>query len=122
MALMGPALLQGDYVSGNAELRLPAVADNYDGTDDGGLIPVAIKGISSGTTIVNTVNPSNWEELQCPKLGDNYILSEKFDAAETASEAPTMRAMDTKADEGPDQGVFVLATRMPRRKVGTSSV
>ena len=85
-------------VSGNAELRLPAVADNYDGTDDGGLIPVTIKGISSGTTIVNTVNPSNWEELQCPKLGDNYILSKKFDAAETASEAA----------EGPDQGVFVL--------------
>ena len=98
MALMGPALLQGDYVSGNAELRLPAVADNYDGTDDGGLIPVTIKGISSGTTIVNTVNPSNWEELQCPKLGDNYILSKKFDAAETASEAA----------EGPAQGVFVL--------------
>ncbi len=86
------------FVSGNAELRLPAVADNYDGTDDGGLIPVTIKGISSGTTIVNTVNPSNWEELQCPKLGDNYILSKKFDAAETASEAA----------EGPDQGVFVL--------------
>lgn len=98
MALMGPALLQGDYVAGNAELRLPAVADNYDGTDDGGLIPVTIKGISSGTTIVNTVNPGNWEELQCPKLGDNYILSKKFDAAETASEAA----------EGPDQGVFVL--------------
>lgn len=98
MALMGPALLQGDYVSGDAELRLPAVADNYDGTDDGGLIPVTIKGISSGTTIVNTVNPSNWEELQCPKLGDNYILSKKFDAAETASEAA----------DGPDQGVFVL--------------
>lgn len=108
MALMGPALLQGDYVAGNAELRLPAVADNYDGTDDGGLIPVTIKGISSGTTIVNTVNPGNWKELQCPKLGDNYILSKKFDAAETASEAPTMSAMDTKAAEGPDQGVFVL--------------
>ena len=108
MALMGPALLQGDYVAGNAELRLPAVADNYDGTDDGGLIPVTIKGISNGTTIVNTVNPSNWEELQCPKLGDNYILSKKFDAAETASEAATMSAMDTKAAEGPDQGVFVL--------------
>lgn len=98
MALMGPALLQGDYVAGNAELRLPAVADNYDGTDDGGLIPVTIEGISSGTTIVNTVNPGNWEELQCPKIGDNYILSKKFDAAETASEAA----------EGPDQGVFVL--------------
>ena len=98
MALMGPALLQGDYVAGNAELRLPAVADNYDGTDDGGLIPVTIKGISSGATIVNTVNPDNWEELQCPKLGDNYILSKKFDTAETASEAA----------EGPDQGVFVL--------------
>ena len=108
MALMGPALLQGGYVAGNAEFRLPAVADNYDGTDDGGLIPVTIKGISSGTTIVNTVNPGNWEELQCPKLGDNYILSKKFDAAETASEAPTMSAMDTKAAEGPDQGVFVL--------------
>mgnify|MGYP004608915151 FL=1 len=108
MALMGPALLQGDYVAGNAELRLPAVADNYDGTDDGGLIPVTIKGISSGTTIVNTVNPSNWNELQCPKLGDNYILSKKFEAAETAPESPTMRAMSEKAAEGPAQGVFVL--------------
>lgn len=91
MALMAPAFLQDDYVADRGELRLPAVVSNYDGTGDGGSIPVEIKGVSSGSTTVNTVNQDDWSQLQCPNLGDNYILSQKLDNA-----------------AGPAQGVFVL--------------
>ena len=75
MALMGPAYLQNDYTATNGELRLPAVAPgaNY----DTGTIPVQIKGLSTGTTTVNTVDPSDWNTLKKPMLGDNYILSKK---------------------------------------------
>ena len=75
MALMGWAFLQSDYTGTNAELRLPAVQDgeNY----DDGTIPVKIKGQSTGTTTVNTVDPTDWQKLQKPALGDNYILSLK---------------------------------------------
>ena len=75
MALMGPAYLQNDYTATNGELRLPAVAPgaNY----DTGTIPVQIKGLSTGTTTVNTVAPADWQTLKKPALGDNYILSKK---------------------------------------------
>ena len=75
MALMGPAYLQNDYTATNGELRLPAVASgaNY----DTGTIPVQIKGLSTGTTTVNTVDPADWQTLKKPALGDNYILSKK---------------------------------------------
>ena len=75
MALMGSAYLQNDYTATNGELRLPAVAPgaNY----DTGTIPVQIKGLSTGTTTVNTVDPADWQTLKKPALGDNYILSEK---------------------------------------------
>ena len=75
MALMGSAYLQNDYTATNGELRLPAVAPgaNY----DTGTIPVQIKGLSTGTTTVNTVDPTNWQVLKKPALGDNYILSKK---------------------------------------------
>ena len=75
MALMGWALLQDNYTADNGELRLPAVAPgaNY----DTGTIPVQIKGLSTGTTTVNTVDPTNWQTLKKPALGDNYILSKK---------------------------------------------
>lgn len=91
MALMAPAFLQDDYAADRGELRLPAVVSNYDGTGDGGSIPVEIKGVSSGSTTVNTVNQDDWSQLQCPNLGDNYILSQKLDNA-----------------AGPAQEVFVL--------------
>ena len=91
MALMAPAFLQDDYVADRGELRLPAVVSNYDGAGDGGSIPVEIKGVSSGSTTVNTVNQDDWSQLQCPNLGDNYILSQKLDNA-----------------AGPAQEVFVL--------------
>ena len=75
MALMGSAYLQNDYTANNGELRLPAVAPgaNY----DTGTIPVQIKGLSTGTTTVNTVDPDDWQTLKKPALGDNYILSKK---------------------------------------------
>ena len=75
MALMGSAYLQNDYTATNGELRLPAVAPgaNY----DTGTIPVQIKGLSTGTTTVNTVDPADWQTLKKPALGDNYILSKK---------------------------------------------
>ena len=75
MALMGWALLQDNYTADNGELRLPAVAPgaNY----DTGTIPVKIKGLSTGTTTVNTVDPADWKTLKKPALGDNYILSKK---------------------------------------------
>ena len=75
MALMGPAYLQNDYTATNGELRLPTIAPgaNY----DTGTIPVQIKGLSTGTTTVNTVDPADWQTLKKPNLGDNYILSKK---------------------------------------------
>ncbi len=75
MALMGPAYLQNDYTAANGELRLPTIASgaNY----DTGTIPVQIKGLSTGTTTVNTVDPADWQTLKKPALGDNYILSKK---------------------------------------------
>ena len=75
MALMGPAYLQNDYTATNGELRLPTIAPgaNY----DTGTIPVQIKGLSTGTTTVNTVDPADWNTLKKPALGDNYILSKK---------------------------------------------
>lgn len=75
MAFMGWALLQNNYTANNGELRLPVVADgeNY----DAGTITVQIKGLSTGTTTVNTVDPADWQTLKKPALGDNYILSKK---------------------------------------------
>ena len=75
MALMGWAFLQSDYTGTNAELRLPAVQDGENYND--GTIPVEIKGQSTGTTTVNTVDPTDWQKMQKPALGDNYILSLK---------------------------------------------
>lgn len=75
MALMGSAYLQNDYTATNGELRLPTIAPgaNY----DTGTIPVQIKGLSTGTTTVNTVDPADWQTLKKPALGDNYILTKK---------------------------------------------
>ena len=87
MALMGSAYLQNDYTATNGELRLPTIVPgaNY----DTGTIPVRIKGLSTGTTTVNTVDPADWQTLKKPALGDNYILSKKN-------------------TDSPAQGVFVL--------------
>ena len=85
MALMKPSEFGGNYAGTNAELRLPAVVTNYTAAD----IPLKIKGLSTGTTTVNTVDPADWQTLKKPALGDNYILSKKN-------------------TDSPAQGVFVL--------------
>ena len=77
MALLNASLMQSDYTGTNAEIRLPVVTTNYDGTDNGGDIPLWIQGLSTGTTTVNTVDPADWQTLKKPALGDNYILSKK---------------------------------------------
>ena len=76
-ALLCPVIVSGNWESRDSELRLPAVSDNYDGTDNGGDIPVLIGGRATGVTTVNTVKADDWKTLQAPKLGDNYILSAK---------------------------------------------
>lgn len=73
MALIKPSEFGGNYAGTNAELRLPAVVTNYTAAD----IPLKIGGLSTGTTTVNTVDPTNWQTLKKPALGDNYILSKK---------------------------------------------
>ena len=73
MALMKPSEFGGDYAGTNAELRLPTVVTNYTAAD----IPLKIGGLSTGTTTVNTVDPTDWQTLKKPALGDNYILSKK---------------------------------------------
>ena len=85
MALMKPSEFGGKYEGTSAELRLPAVVTNYTAAD----IPLKIGGLSTGTTTVNTVDPTNWQTLKKPALGDNYILSKKN-------------------TDSPAQGVFVL--------------
>ena len=77
MALMKNTLFENDYSSDKSEIRLPVVSSNYDGTNDGGIIPLQIKGQSSGSTTVNTVKEDDWQTLKAPTLGDNYILSKK---------------------------------------------
>lgn len=73
MALMKPSQFGGKYKGSNAELRLPAVkpGENY----SNGMIPLEIRGLASGTTTVNTVDPKDWTELKNPQLGDNYIVA-----------------------------------------------
>ena len=70
-----PTTVSGNWTSSNSILRLPTVATgaNYPTV----LIPLEIGGLSTGTTTVNTVDPTNWQTLKKPALGDNYILSKK---------------------------------------------
>lgn len=79
IALMNPAWFRANYTGADAQFRLPAVAagNNYDGTDDGGVIPLNIDGAASGATMVYTVSPTDWKTLQKPVLGDNYITASK---------------------------------------------
>ena len=83
IALMAPAYFQSDYTANNAEIRCPAVITNYDGTENGGTIPLQIVGNSSGVTTVYTVKSDDWQTLYAPTLGDNYILSKKNGDAPT---------------------------------------
>ena len=77
MALMKPSQFDSDYTGNEGKLHLPVVSENnYSGTA-ACKIPLRIMGISSGKTTVNTVVSSDWNTLQTPSLGDNYIVSKK---------------------------------------------
>lgn len=74
IALMNPSIMQADYVGDDGTLCLPVVAENYDGTDDGGVIPLDIRGVSEGDTFVKVVSADNYTQLEMPELGQNYIV------------------------------------------------
>ncbi len=77
MALMKPSQFDSDYTGNEGKLHLPVVSENnYSGTA-ACKIPLRIMGISSGNTTVNMVASSDWNTLQTPSLGDNYIVSKK---------------------------------------------
>ena len=77
MALMKPSQFDSDYTGKEGKLHLPVVSENnYSGTA-ACKIPLRIMGISSGNTTVNMVASSDWNTLQTPSLGDNYIVSKK---------------------------------------------
>ena len=72
IAFLGDALLQGDFISDDGELRLPVVSENYNGTNS---IDMMVKKSSTGNSKVLIVDPSDYTKAVNPKLGDNYILS-----------------------------------------------
>ncbi len=79
MAFMSRTYVDGHWTANEAKLYLPAInaGKNYDGTEAGGNIPLNIDGIASGKTTVYTVSSDNWQTLQKPTLGDNYITGFK---------------------------------------------
>ncbi len=101
MVLMNSAFMQGNYMGEHAELRIPVVATNYDGTDAGGDIPLLIQGKSSGSTIVNTVKADDWQMLQSPNFGENYILSAKD------GDAPEQKTFLLGNEDALLQGLFL---------------
>ena len=105
LALMAPALFQGNYRGDDAEIRLPAVTNNYDGTDDGGDIPLIVKGESSGKTTVNTVDPNNWQNLKLPSLGDNYVLSK------ASGDAPKQSTFILGNEDAVGEGYYLKRVR-----------
>lgn len=75
MALMNASEVGGDYQGNKAEIRLPVVSKNYDGTSNGGDIPLCVDGTSTGSSTVYTVAADNYENLAMPEVGQNYVLS-----------------------------------------------
>lgn len=102
MALMNPTSIGGDYEGKNAELRLPAVTDNYDGTDDGGDIPLYIAGASTGKSTVYTTATNNYQTLVEPEVGQNYILSAALDG-----DAPAQGVFELGNDDAICDGLYL---------------
>ncbi len=75
IALMKPSLFKSNYESANSNLRLPKVEMNKN--YNLGMIPLKINGESTGVTKVNIVKEDDWETLQMPLFGSNYIISKK---------------------------------------------
>lgn len=81
IALMNPTIMQSDYSGDGGTLRLPVVTENYDGTDDGGAIPLDIYGVAEGDTFVKVVAADDYTQLAMPSLGQNYIVQEQTSPA-----------------------------------------
>lgn len=102
MALMNASEVGGDYQGNNAELRLPVVSKNYDGTSDGGDIPLCIDGTSTGSSTVYTVAADNYENLAMPEVGQNYVLSAAQD-----NDAPAQEVFVLGNDDAICDGLYL---------------
>ena len=102
MALMNASEVGGDYRGNKAEIRLPVVSKNYDGTSDGGDIPLCVDGTSTGSSTVYTVAADNYENLAMPEVGQNYVLSAAQD-----NDAPVQEVFVLGNDEAICDGLYL---------------
>lgn len=102
MALMNASEVGGDYQGNKAEIRLPVVSKNYDGTSDGGDIPLCVDGTSTGSSTVYTVAADNYENLAMPEVGQNYVLSAAQD-----NDAPVQEVFVLGNDEAICDGLYL---------------
>lgn len=102
MALMNASEVGGDYQGNKAEIRLPVVSKNYDGTSDGGDIPLCVDGTSTGSSTVYTVAADNYENLAMPEVGQNYVLSAVQD-----NDAPVQEVFVLGNDEAICDGLYL---------------
>ena len=103
MALMKPSWFEGAYTGTNAELRLPVVQSGHNYNT--GSIPLRISKLVTGTTKVNIVKTDDWNTLQAPALGDNYILTKKD------NDAPAQKVFLLGNEDALEKGYFLK--RMP---------
>ena len=103
MALMKPSEFGGNYAGTNAELRLPVVQSGHNYNT--GSIPLRISKLATGTTKVNIVKTDDWNTLQAPALGDNYILTKKD------NDAPAQKVFLLGNEDALEKGYFLK--RMP---------
>lgn len=103
MALMKPSWFEGAYTGTNAELRLPVVQSGHNYNT--GSIPLRISKLATGTTKVNIVKTDDWNTLQAPALGDNYILTKKD------NDAPAQKVFLLGNEDALEKGYFLK--RMP---------
>ena len=102
MALMNASEVGGDYQGNKAEIRLPVVSKNYDGTSDGGDIPLCVDGTSTGSSTVYTIAADNYENLAMPEVGQNYVLSAAQD-----NDAPVQEVFVLGNDEAICDGLYL---------------
>lgn len=102
MALMNASEVGGDYQGNKAEIRLPVVSKNYDGTSDGGDIPLCVDGTSTGSSTVYTVAADNYENLAMPEVGQNYVLSAAQD-----NDAPVQEVFVLGNEEAICDGLYL---------------
>ncbi len=99
MALMKPSWFEGAYTGTNTELRLPVVQSGHNYNT--GSIPLRISKLATGTTKVNIVKTDDWNTLQAPALGDNYILTKKD------NDAPAQKVFLLGNEDALEKGYFL---------------